>query len=205
MPTLRRPTIGKTGLGTGTSDVSRQPLGLPAAARFVAAATLSLAGAGVLVRAGLLPWVETGREAGLLELYESLGPRARAAFAAWQATGLLVAAVLPSLALLAWGRRFVDVRRALVPYVLVLLAQVAAEALLAQVFFPNLVVLTGVLFTSYRLRQLWRSRLLISASRYTDRHQQRALRVLLTAGLAFWAANLAFLLTVALPSILRTP
>ena len=76
---------------------------------------------------------------------------------------MLVSVVLPSLALLAWGRRDRNVHRVLAPYLLVLLTQVGVEAVLAQLLFPNIVVLTGLLYTSYRLRQLRHSRATMNA------------------------------------------
>lgn len=193
------PAAGATGHRAGA------PAGTWAAARFVAAATAALAAAGLLVQVGLLPWVEPGLDSGLLGFYDSLSPSARTAFAGWQATGVLVSVVLPSLALLAWGRRDRDVHRVLAPYLLVLLVQVGVEAVLAQVFFPNIVVLTGLLYTGYRLRQLRHSRAAMAAPHVPGRSHRRVVRVLLTAGLAFWTTNLAFLLTVALPAITRLP
>lgn len=201
----RQAPAGAVPAAVSAGQSADAPPELLAAARFLAASTLSLAATGLLVQAGLLPWVEPGLRPGLLEFYDSLGPRARVAFAAWQASGVLLTAVLPSVALLAWGRQHSDVRRVLAPYVLVLLAQVGTEAVLAEVFFPNIVVLAGVVFTGYRLRQLWRSRRAITASRQPGQRQHRAVRVLLSAGLGFWTTNLAYLLTAALPAILRLP
>jgi hypothetical protein len=175
---------------------------------FVVASTVALAGVGALQAAGGLPWVVPGDESVLTGFYDSLPGWAQLAFGAWQAGAVLLGLVLPAAVIARWGRRGaggVAVRAALAPYALVLLWQVVLEATLARVFFPSIVVLTGVVYTAHRLRQLQRSRRVFAASPAEQAFPARAgnaVRALLVAGTVFWSLNLAFLLTTQLPQII---
>ena len=170
---------------------------------FVAGSTLVLAEIGGLVGAGALPWVVPGEEANLLgEFYGSLPAWGRAAFAAYVGSAALLGLVLPAAALLAWGCRDAAVRGALAPYALLLLCQVLVEFAFARVFFPNIVIFAGLIYTAYRVWQLRRARKAFPTGPRRGL-PRRAARGLLVAGLAFWSVNLVFLLAVMTPRVTR--
>ena len=131
---------------------------------------------------------------------ETLPGWGRSVLAWWMVCGALVSLALPVMALAIWGRQE-GVGRALVPYMLVLVAQVLIEATFGGVFYPNIVVLTGAAFTAYRLGQLVKARRVIAGARNVGTTGRRVVGGILAAGLAFWTANLAFLVLVALPRV----
>jgi hypothetical protein len=63
------------------------------------------------------------------------------------------------------------------------------------------VVLTGIAFTGYRLRQLRRARRRFFQAQGPSALGRAAVRCCLSLGLVFWSANLAFLMYVALPRV----
>lgn len=176
------------------------PARVTADAAFVVLATLVVATVGLLVEAGQLPWLSPG-ERPLQETFPAWG---RAAFAVWMLLAVLLGLVLPSVALVVW-RRDRAVRAALLPYVLLLVVQVATELLAAGVFFPNIFAVVGLLYTCYRLRQLRRSARVLASARGGATTGRRAARALLLSGLAFWALNLAFLLAVVFSLMVDLP
>ena len=112
----------------------------------------------------------------------------------------LVSLVLPVATLAVWGRE-AAVRRALVPYVVVLAVQITVEMVYSGLFFPDIVVLTGIAFTGYRLVQLRGARRRFVFSEGFSARGRAALRCCLSLGLVFWSANLAFLVFFALPRV----
>jgi hypothetical protein len=113
-----------------------------------------------------------------------------------------VSLVSPAITLLVWGR-LAAVRRALLAYVVVLVVQISVEVIFSGVFFPDIVVLTGVVFTGYRLRQLYAARRRFALAEVPSEVGRATVRLCLSLGLVFWSANLAFLVFVALPRVIR--
>ena len=172
-------------------------MSVPAATRpvvnvaFVVAATVALALVGWSSGTALPVLRET-------PVAEALPAWGRAALGVWMGVLAVVSLALPLLALIIWGRH-ASVRRALLPYALVLAAQILIEATFSSVFVPNLVVLTGLFFTAYRLWQLWTTRRFFSGVESPTGPGRSFVGGLLSLGLVCWAANLSFLLLVALP------
>jgi hypothetical protein len=110
-----------------------------------------------------------------------------------------VALGLPVATLVVWGRE-AAVRRALLAYVVVLVVQTSVEMVFASVSFPDIVVLTGIVFTGYRLGQLHRARLRFVPAEGPSALGRAAVRCCLSLGLVFWSANLVFLVFIALPA-----
>ena len=170
----------------GTGEVARGLL-------FAGAATAGTALVGWLAVRGALPVFDGAGFVGTLPGW------GEAALGAWMAA---VALVLPLVTLAVWGRR-VAVRRALLAYVVVLVVQISVEMVFSGVFFPDIVVLTGIVFTGYRLRQLDAARRRFVPVEVPSALGRVAVRLSLSLGLAFWSANLAFLVLVALPRVVR--
>ena len=136
-------------------------------------------------------------------LAQTLPGWGRVALGAWMAVIFVAAVLAPAGALVIWWRR-AGVRQALLPYLLVLIAQISAEATFSRVLAPNVVVLIGVVFSGYRLWQLWSARRFFSGVGGPAGTGTIAVHGLLSVGLILWAANLVFLLLVALPSVVET-
>ena len=184
---MARP-VGQEGPG-GTGEVMR---GLG----FAAAATAGIALVGWLAVRGVVPVFDGSGFVGALPGW------GEAALGAWMAAVALVALGLPAATLVVWGRR-AAVRRALLAYVVVLGVQIAVEVVFSGVFFPDIVALTGIVFTGYRLRQLYAARRRFVPVEVSSALGRAAVRLSLSLGLVFWSANLAFLLFVALPRVVR--
>ncbi len=173
----------------GTGEVAR---GL----EFAGAATTGIALVGWLAVRGALPVFDGAGFVGALRGW------GEAALGAWMAAVVLVSLGLPLVTLAVWGR-LAAVRRALLAYVVVLVVQIAVEMVFPGVFFPDIVVLTGIVFTGYRLRQLDAARRRFVPVEVPSALGRVAVRLSLSLGLAFWSANLAFLVLVALPRVVR--
>ena len=125
-----------------------------------------------------------------------------AALGARTAAVALVSLALSAITLLVWGRR-AAVRRALLAYVVVLIVQSSVEMVFSGVLFPDIVVLTGIVFTGYRLRQLVAARRRFVPVEVPSAFGRAAVRLCLSLGLVFWSANLTLLVFVALPRVIR--
>lgn len=169
-------------------------------AAFVVLATLTVAVVGLLVESGEVSWLSQG-ERPLQDLFPAWG---RAAFALWMLLAVLLGLVLPSVALAVW-RRDRAVRAALLPYVLLLMVQVPTELVAAEIFFPNIFAVVGLLYTSYRLWQLRRSERVLASAEGPGTTGRRAARALVLSGLAFWMLNLTFLLAVVFSLVVKIP
>ncbi len=159
----------------------------------------------VLATAGLAitGWLGAGSQLlGGRSFAETLSGPGTAVLGAWMVSVALVSLALPVLALAIWGRRE-GVSRALLPYMLVLVAQILVEMVFAKIFFQNIVILTGTTFTLYRLGQLVYARRAFSVTEGAGRYGRAVVGGILSLGLVFWSANLAFLLLVALPYAIR--
>ena len=157
---------------------------------FVLAATAVTTGAGLAGAAA---------GAGAVDLGTALGPTGSTVLPLWMALAVVIAVVLPAGVLLRWGRDPV-VRRALLPYLGILLVQVATEATLPRLL-PSWTVLvsgglyTGFRYTGFRLWQLGAARRDLAGARADagTRAGRRAGAAVLAAGLIFWVGNLAVL------------
>ncbi len=176
----------------GAVSVGRETRGGPGEVveglAFTAAATAGSALVGWLAVRGALPVFDGAGFVGALPGWSE------AALGAWMAAVSLVSLALPA-TLAVWGRE-AAVRRALLAYVVVLVVQIPVEMTLSGVFFPDIVVLTGMVFTGYRLWQLRRARRRFVPAEVPFPRGRAAVRCSLSLGLAFWSANLVF---VALP------
>lgn len=110
---------------------------------------------------------------------------------AWMRLAVVLAVLAPTATLARWGRD-PAVRRALLPYLGVLLAQVGTEATLPRLLPSWTVLVTGTLHTGFRLWQLRTARADLTAT-HPATGGRRAARAVVTAGLGFWALNLAVL------------
>jgi hypothetical protein len=159
---------------------------------FAAAATAGIALVGWLAGRGALPVFDGTGFVGTLPGWGG------AALGAWMTAVALVSLAVPATTLLVWGRR-AAVRRALLAYEVVLVVQISVE----MVFSPDIVVLTGMVFTGYRLRQLYAARRRFVSVEVPSALGRAAVRLCLSLGLVLWSANLAFLVFVALPRVIR--
>ena len=159
---------------------------------FAAAATAGIALVGWLALLGVLPVFDGAGFVGTLSGWGG------SAVGAWMAAVAVVSLGLPAATLAVWGREAV-VRRALLAYVVVLVVQVSVEMAFSGVFFHDIVVLTGIAFTGYRLRQLRGARRRFFPAEVPSALGRAAVRGCLSLGLVFWSANLVFLVFVALP------
>ena len=166
-------------------------------ALFVSVAAVGLALAGWLSAAGSLGGFSIE---GTLVL-KTLPPWGVAVFKVWMVVIAVVSLVLPAGALAVFGR-YGAVRRTLLPYVLVLMAQIMVEMSLSAAYTPNIVVPTGLVFTSYRLWRLFGSRKDFAAAPPPLRSARVSVEAILFLGLILWSGNLAFLLCVAVPRAL---
>jgi hypothetical protein len=173
-------------------DPAVAPVPLRAHVWFVVAATVSLAMLAWYLAAGGLPWL---MPLSTQELFQRAPRWVGPAFKLWMTTAAILTLALPFLALIAWGRHR-SVRQALLPYALVLVAQIATESALSRRGVPRAVVVTGLLYTSYRLWQLVRARAAFAAVPAPTGFARRAVGFLLLAGLVFWSANLLILLAL---------
>jgi hypothetical protein len=132
--------------------------------------------------------------AGAVDLGAALGTTGSSVLSLWMALAVVIAVVLPAGVLLRWGRDPV-VRRALLPYTAVLLVQVGSEATLPRLLPSWTVLVSGGLYTGFRLWQLGVARRDLAGARAdtATRAGRRAAAAVLAAGLAFWAGNLAVL------------
>ncbi|MGH3146880.1 MAG: hypothetical protein ACRDTR_13885 [Rubrobacter sp.] len=174
------------------------PLGPIVDGMFVVVATTALALVGMLAaRSEVL-----GIEIADTPVAGSLPGWGVTALGIWMVIVGIVALALPVLALVVWGR-YVSVRLALLPYVLVVGVQILVEIVFAAVFVPNMVVLVGLIYTGYRLRQLLAARKAFVATGSPKGYGRAAVTGVLSLGLVFWSANLVFLLFVALPRVVQ--
>ncbi len=116
----------------------------------------------------------------------------------WLGTAVIVSIALPAVAVLVW-RDDPAIRAALLPYMLVLLVQIPSERALTRRFGPDMSPITGLIYTSYRVWQLWYLQGYIAATPGPITLAHDVARGLLLFGLGFWTVNLLFLAGVALP------
>ena len=119
----------------------------------------------------------------------------------WLKIAVFLGLLLPGVAFFVW-RRYPEPRKIMGFYLVVLIVQIVAESILSRVLFPSLVVITGTIYTIFRIWQLWQGKQLVNAGVQTNNHNPIIFRILLWLLLLFWSSNLIVLFTVAWPSIL---
>ncbi len=178
-----------------SARVSLSPLRLSTTLLFAVVATITVGIVGFLVRSGAL----LGIAPGVRPLQETFPAWGVTAFAVWMALAVLTSVVLPVLALVCW-RRDGQVRAVLGPYLGLLAVQIPTEVIFAQIFFPNITAITGIVYTGYRLYQLWYFQQAF-AQQPQQAFRDRAVRNILIIGICFWSANLVFLVGVLLTRV----
>lgn len=119
----------------------------------------------------------------------------------WIKIAALIGLLLPLIALFFW-RRYLEPRKVLVFYLVVLIVQIAAEMIVSRVLFSSLVVMSGTIYTAFRIWQLWQGQQLVTATAQTNNYHPTIFSSLLWLLLIFWSSNLIVLFTVAWPTIL---
>jgi hypothetical protein len=162
----------------------------------IALAVLSLliVASGVLTNAGILPIAADTNPLPQDELWFQLY---------FIGFGVLIGLVLPVL-VLASGRQYAAIRAAYGPYVLVLLVQLVSEALFSALFFQAILAITGIVYTAYRLWQVWQGIGLLRADSSVPQPLRKRALGLLWLLLPAWAFNLVgVLLIYSLPLIIE--
>jgi hypothetical protein len=177
-----------------SNDISKLSINKPSrpwrtSLGFVVLATLTIMLIGGLISNGLLPIrpIIERTEVGLKFI------------PVWMQLAIAIGLVLPTIALVAWFKR-PEVRKIFGFYLLLLVIQIATELIISKVWLRSLVVVTGTLYTAFRVCQLWQSLQLIRAAQQRSRY--RLVRGILWLLLLFWSSNLIVLFTIAWPSIL---
>lgn len=119
----------------------------------------------------------------------------------WIKIAAFIGLLLPVVAFLVW-RRYLEHRKILGFYLVVLIVQIAAEQILSRVLFPSLVVISGTIYTAFRIWQLWQGQQLVTATAKINNYNPTIFSSLLWLLLLFWSSNLIVLFLVAWPSIL---
>lgn len=154
--------------------------------------------AGVTVLLTLIGWAErrfkpAWLRPGAPDIFTALSPRAGRALRLWMQLAGLLSIVFPLMILARWGSER-QVRRALLPDVLVMLIQVGSESLLARLFFPNIRILTGLFYTLHRIWRLGARLRMLAGAQQEDSSGLALTRRLLRVARGFWMLNTLFLL-----------
>jgi len=190
-----------TEVATASPGTPAVPVRVRTHVGFVLTATGGLTLLAWYFAAGGLPWLMPLSTKELFQLAPRwVGP----AFKLWMTTAAILTLALPLLALVAWGRH-ASIRQALLPYALVLVVQIATESALTRQLSPKAVVLTGLVYTSYRLWHLVRARAALAAAPAPSGLARRGVDFILLAGLVFWSANLLVLLAIMAGRTLMAP
>ena len=72
----------------------------------------------------------------------------------WIKIVVFLGVLLPGVAFLVW-HDYPEPTKIMGFYLVVLIVQIAAESILSRVLFPSLVVITGTIYTVFRIWQLW--------------------------------------------------
>lgn len=156
---------------------------------FVFIATILIALIGWLVTSDMLPWIA---------LEGAMGPSnfsgiARTVLTVWMFTALIITFVLPVGVLVVWWRD-AHVRVLLAPYAILLLIQVPTEMISAQLFFSNIVIVIGFIYTLYRIYHLWYAQKLARQFAWATPLRARVTTSIVWTGLCFWSCNALFLI-----------
>jgi hypothetical protein len=145
---------------------------------------------GAFVLAAAVLTAAAGSAGGAADPVAALGDTGGSLLRVWFGLALALAVVLPAGVLLRWGGDPV-VRRALLPYLGVLAVQVATEAVVPRLLPPWTVLVSGGLYTGFRLWQLRTARSDLAAA--SGGPGRRAAAAVVTAGTVFWTLNLLVL------------
>jgi hypothetical protein len=115
----------------------------------------------------------------------------------WLGLAIVVGVIVPAIAWFVWREQFIY-HQILGFYLAALVIQIVTEQVFSSVGFPSLVVTIGTLYTLFRIWQIWQGYQLILAV-----PNNLLISALLGVLGLFWAGNIAFLLIVGWPSILR--
>lgn len=151
---------------------------------------------GTLTRAGLLPWIRPG--GAVLSLREELLVEPPV-IVVWFLFVQIAALVVPLLAFVLIGWRDRRARAVLLPYLLILGSHVLSEAVLRYVFFTNISLFLGLLYSPYRSWQSWYLHQEYRATEPARDGRQRFIERLLLAESLIWAINLLMLVIFKLP------
>ncbi len=119
----------------------------------------------------------------------------------WIKIAVFIGVLLPGVAFLVW-HDYPEPRKIMGFYLVVLIVQIAAESILSRVLFPSLVVITGTIYTVFRIWQLWQGQQLVMAAAQTNNHNSMIFSSLLWLLLLFWSSNLIVIFAVSWPNIL---
>lgn len=119
----------------------------------------------------------------------------------WIKIAVVIGVLLPGVAFFVWWR-YPEPRKVMGFYLVVLIIQIVAESILSRVLFPSLVVVTGTVYTVFRIWQLWQGQQIVMAAAQTNNHNSIIFSSLLWLLLLFWSSNLIVLFAVSWPSIL---
>lgn len=150
---------------------------------------------GTLTRAGLLPWVRPGGAVLSLQAELLVEPPV---IVVWFLFVQIAALLVPLLAFALIGWRDRRARAALAPYLLILGSHILSEAILRYVFFTNISLFLGLLYSPYRAWQSWYLHQEFSAEPARDGWQRFTGRLLLAESI-IWAINLVMLIIFKLP------
>ncbi len=119
----------------------------------------------------------------------------------WIKIALFIGVLLPGVAFLVW-HDYPEPRKIMGFYLVVLIVQIVAESILSRVLFPSLVVITGTIYTVFRICQLWQGQQLVMAATQINNHNSIIFSSLLWLLLLFWSSNLIIIFAVSWPNIL---
>ncbi|USR92391.1 hypothetical protein NEA10_06630 [Phormidium yuhuli AB48] len=157
--------------------------------------------AAIVLATGLILLVAQLIQLGVLPLATTLNysPQDRQFIRMWLRLAGLVGVLLPLVGLI-WGWRDRQIRTFFMYYFLVIFCQLISEQVVARFFFRSLVVPTGLLYSLFRIGQLWQAHQQLT-QRHHDPHPRLILAVIWIL-LAFWAANLLVSVGIAVPAIM---
>ena len=178
-------------LGNNQIETKNRAIYLKKMLLFVACTTVLLLALNWLILSDTLPIEKTidysALQANFIQIWVKI-----AAFIGW---------LLPIIAFFVWWR-YLDRRKILGFYLVVLIVQIAVEMIVSRVLFPSLVVMSGTIYTAFRIWQLWQGQQLVKAEVQINNYHSKIFSSLLWLLLLFWSSNLIVLFTVAWPTIL---
>jgi hypothetical protein len=86
--------------------------------------------------------------------------------------------------------RYLDRRKILGFYLVVLIVQIAVEMIVSRVLFPSLVVMSGTIYTAFRIWQLWQGQQVVKAEVQINNYHSTIFSGLLWLLVLFWSSNL---------------
>ena len=157
---------------------------------FVLVATLITVLVGLLTSIGILPISQVIH-------YNDAGLRF---IRAWIRLAIAIGIILPGIAFVVWFK-YPKLRKIFGFYFLVLIIQIQTENIITSVRLQSLVVVIGLVFSTFRVWQLKKGQQFIK-SIYSQRANFKWINSVFWLLLLFWLGNLIVILTLSLPSIL---